>query len=60
LKSKDYLAEIAASLGQIARSLSTMAPDARDAQAALGTADAYHWDGDDGQLMAVPMSVACR
>ncbi|WP_332690270.1 ATP-binding protein [Devosia sp.] len=54
MKSKDYLAEIAASLGQIARSLSTIAPDARDAQAVLGLADAYHWDGDDGRLMAVP------
>ncbi|WP_332701211.1 ATP-binding protein [Devosia sp.] len=54
MKSKDYLAEIAASLGQIARSLSAIAPDARDAQAVLGLADAYHWDGDDGRLMAVP------
>jgi predicted AAA+ superfamily ATPase len=54
LKSKDYLAEIAASLGQIARSLDALAPSGGGADGGLGTADAYHWDGDAGQLMAVP------
>ncbi|MFP9137334.1 ATP-binding protein [Devosia sp. XGJD_8] len=54
MKSKDYLAEIAASLGQIARSLDALAPSGADADGGLGTADAYHWDGDAGQLMAVP------
>ncbi|MFN4210591.1 MAG: ATP-binding protein [Devosia sp.] len=54
MKSKDYLAEIAASLGQIARSLDALAPSGGIADGGLGTADAYHWDGDAGQLMAVP------
>lgn len=54
MKSKDYLAEIAASLGQIARSLDALAPSGVGADGGLGTADAYHWDGDAGQLMAVP------
>jgi predicted AAA+ superfamily ATPase len=50
LKTKDYLAEIAQSLGQIARSL---AGSADGAEAALGPANAYHWDGDEGILRPV-------
>ncbi|MET3925499.1 ATP-binding protein [Devosia sp. 2618] len=54
MKSKEYLAEISAALSEIALSLKALAPAADDGHAGLGTADAYHWDGDSGQLMAVP------
>lgn len=54
MKSKEYLAEIAASLGEIARSLKILAPDSAAGQAVLGNADAYHWDGDREMLIAVP------
>jgi uncharacterized protein len=54
LKSKDYLAEIASSLTEIARALAAIAPAPRDETERLGAADAYHWDAGAGQLMAVP------
>ncbi len=54
MKSKDYLAQIAVSLGEIARSLHAMAPADSSAQAVLGSEDAYHWDGDREKLIAVP------
>ncbi|MCR6672821.1 ATP-binding protein [Devosia ginsengisoli] len=54
MNSKEYLAEIAASLSEIARSLNALAPGRNEGQPALGDADAYHWDGDAGVLMAVP------
>ena len=54
MKSKDYLAEIAARLGEISQSLKTLAPRLDDAAAVLGPADAYHWDGDREMLIAVP------
>ena len=54
MKTKDQLAEIAASLSQIASALNALAPANNDDQPALGAADAYHWDGDAGVLMAVP------
>ena len=54
MKSKEYLAEIAASLGEIAHSLKALAPDDNAVIPALGSADAYHWDGDREKLIAVP------
>lgn len=54
LKSKDYLAEIAVSLREISRSLQVMAPDSFVTSSDFDTADAYHWDGDRGVLIAVP------
>ena len=54
MKTKDYLADIAASLEQIARSLADIAPEPQTASPRLGEANAYHWDADSGMLMAVP------
>ena len=54
MKTKDYLADIAASLEQIARSLADIAPPPQTAGPRLGEANAYHWDADAGMLMAVP------
>ncbi|SEQ58912.1 hypothetical protein SAMN05428969_3628 [Devosia sp. YR412] len=54
MKSKQYLAEIAAALGEIVRSLNSLAPGDSEAANVLGSADAYHWDGDAGVLIAVP------
>ncbi|WEK06327.1 MAG: ATP-binding protein [Candidatus Devosia phytovorans] len=54
MKSKDYLAEIAASLGEIARSLNALAPQESGGESVLGPEDAYHWDGDREKLIAVP------
>lgn len=51
---KDHLAQIAATLGEIANSLKALTPQADKPIPALGEADAYHWDGDAGVLMAVP------
>jgi uncharacterized protein len=53
LKSKDHLAEIADRLGEIALSLNALVPAATHDDGALSTADAYHWDGESGGLMAV-------
>ena len=54
LTDKDHLAQIAATLGEIAISLKALAPAANKPIPPLGEADAYHWDGDAGVLMAVP------
>ena len=54
MKTKDYLAQIATTLGEIASSLSALTPAADKAIPTLGQADAYHWDGDAGVLMDVP------
>ena len=54
MNSKEYLAQIAASLGEIAQSLKALAPADTETGSALAEADAYHWDGDAGMLMAVP------
>jgi predicted AAA+ superfamily ATPase len=54
LTDTDRLAQIAASLGEIAQSLNRLAPPADKVIPALGDANAYHWDGDAGMLMAVP------
>ena len=54
LTDKDHLAQIAATLGEIAISLKALAPQADKPIPALGEADAYHWDGDAGVLMAIP------
>lgn len=53
MKSKDHLAEIADRLGEIALSLNALVPAATHDDGALSTADAYHWDGESGGLMAV-------
>jgi predicted AAA+ superfamily ATPase len=55
MKSKDHLAQIAQTLGEIAQSLKALAPAAHESNPALGDADAYHWDGDAGVLMPVPV-----
>jgi hypothetical protein len=55
VKSKDHLAQIAHTLGEIARSLNALAPAAQESNPVLGDADAYHWDGDAGVLMPVPV-----
>jgi predicted AAA+ superfamily ATPase len=54
LTDKDHLAQIAATLGEIANSLKALAPQADVPIPALGEADAYHWNGDAGVLIAVP------
>jgi len=53
LKSKDLLAGIAASLGEIANTLKALAPPPAENEPVLGAADAYWWNGDAGKLMAV-------
>lgn len=55
MKSKDHLAQISQTLEEIARSLRSLAPAAEKKNAVLGDADAYHWDGDAGVLMPVPL-----
>lgn len=54
MKTKDHLAQIAATLGEIAISLKALAPSAEPSIPVLGEADAYHWDGDAAVLTAVP------
>lgn len=54
MKNKDYLAEIATRLAEISRSLAAMAPAPQPEPPSLSGADAYHWDANAGQLMAVP------
>jgi len=54
LKSKDHLADISAKLDAIANALRALAPATEADTPALGAADAYHWDGDSGELVAVP------
>ena len=53
MKSKDHLAEIAATLGEIARTLKALSPEDNKVIPALDSADAYHWDGDHETLIAV-------
>ncbi|WP_108398834.1 ATP-binding protein [Devosia submarina] len=55
MKSKDHLAQIAQTLGEIAQSLKALAPTAHESNPLTGDADAYHWDGDAGVLMPVPV-----
>ncbi len=55
MKSKDHLAHIALTLAEIANILKDLAPSAEKENRVLGDADAYHWDGDAGVLMAVPV-----
>jgi hypothetical protein len=55
VKSKDHLAHIALTLAEIANTLKDLAPSAEKENRVLGDADAYHWDGDAGVLMAVPV-----
>ena len=54
LTDNNHLAQIATTLGEIALSLKALAPAADKAIPVLGDADAYHWDGDAGLLIAVP------
>ncbi|WP_316360086.1 ATP-binding protein [Devosia sp.] len=54
MKTKDHLAQIAATLREIAISLKALAPSAESSIPVLGEAHAYHWDGDAGVLTAVP------
>jgi len=54
LNSKAHLAEISAKLEAIANALKALAPATETDAPALGAANAYHWDGDSGQLVAVP------
>jgi uncharacterized protein len=48
VKTKDYLSRIADALEILARGKDAVAPFA------LGEADAYHWQGESGTLLAVP------
>lgn len=48
MKTKDYLSRIADALEILARGTAQAEPFA------LGDADAYHWQGDSGTLLAVP------
>lgn len=54
MNSKAHLAEISAKLEAIANALKALAPATGTDAPALGAANAYHWDGDSGQLVAVP------
>ncbi|MDB5473490.1 MAG: family ATPase [Devosia sp.] len=54
MKNKDYRARIASALAQIASSLKDLGQEPEKTIPVLGAADAYHWDGDAGVLMAVP------
>ena len=54
MKSKDHLAQIAATLAEIANSLNALTPAADKPIPVLGEANAYHWDGDAAVLTAVP------
>ncbi|MGV8855519.1 MAG: ATP-binding protein [Devosia sp.] len=53
MKSKDHLAEISSRLDAIANALQALAPVPTAQAAGLGAANAYHWDGDSGELMPV-------
>jgi len=48
-----YLAEIAAALAGIAKSLEALAPATAPEGFEIGTADAYHWDAAAGRLLPV-------
>ena len=54
MKNKDYLAQIASTLAEIASSFNALAPGTNKTNPVLGEADAYHWDGDAALLMPVP------
>lgn len=54
LKSKEFLADIAASLSEISRALKGLAPAPSASEPVLNQADAYYWNGDAGKLMPVP------
>ena len=51
VKTKDYLSRIAEALETIA---TVMSQDESARHFELGDADAYHWQGESGRLMAVP------
>lgn len=53
MTSQDYLAEIAQSLARIAEALQPK-DDTAAHNADLASAEAFHWDGNAGRLMAVP------
>lgn len=54
MKSNDHLAQIAATLSEIASSLKTLAPSMDVSIPVLESASAYHWDAAAGVLTAVP------
>lgn len=53
MKSKNYLAEIAARLSEISTALTAMAPTPANESGGFGLANAYYWNGSAEQLMAV-------
>jgi uncharacterized protein len=55
LKSKDHLAQIAATLAEIASSLKALARTTEEPVPVMGAVDAYHWDADAAALMPVPV-----
>lgn len=55
MKSKDSLAHIALTLAEISNVLRELAPQADKSIPVLGSENAYHWDGDAGVLMPVPV-----
>ena len=55
MKSKDSLAHIALTLAEIANALRDLVPQSDNSIPVLGSENAYHWDGDAGVLMPVPV-----
>jgi predicted AAA+ superfamily ATPase len=55
LKSKDHLAQIAATLAEIASSLKALARTTEEPVPVMGAVDTYHWDADAAALMPVPV-----
>ena len=53
MKSQDLLAQIATHLDEIANTLKALTPVSEADRPTLGEPDAYHWDADAGELMAV-------
>ncbi len=53
MSNERYLAEIAAALAGIAKSLEALAPPAVPEGLQIGEADAYHWDAQDARLLPV-------
>ncbi len=53
MKTKNHLADISAKLDAIANALAAMAPKTGSHDPALGSANAYHWEGDSETLHPV-------
>jgi hypothetical protein len=54
LNNQNQLAEIAATLSEIASAMRALTPKVQNPIQKLDDADAYHWDGDARMLMPVP------